>query len=54
MGLADTYWPPNYTLIYFKLSYICPITWRFREGELESITLRRHTIEEIEAIEKPY
>ena len=25
--------PSNYTLIYFKLSYVCPKTWRFRKDE---------------------
>ena len=30
----DSNWPPNYTLIiYFKLSHVCPETWRFRKDE---------------------
>ena len=32
-GMDDTNRPPNYTLIYFKLSYDCPKTWRFRKDE---------------------
>ena len=42
MGVADTNRPPNlnYTLIYFKLSYVCPKTWRFRKDELETVTLQ--------------
>ena len=39
-GVADTNRPPNYTLIYFKLSYFCPKTWRFRKDELETVTLQ--------------
>ena len=31
--MADTNPPPNYTLIYFKLSYVCPKTWRFRRSK---------------------
>ena len=31
--MADNNRPPNYTLIYFKLSYVCPKTWRFRKSE---------------------
>ena len=27
MGEAETNRPPNYTLIYFKLSSVCPKTW---------------------------
>ena len=38
--VADTKRPPNYTLIYFKLSYVCPKTWRFMKDELETITLQ--------------
>ena len=34
MGADDSnYWLPNYTLISFKLSYVCPETWRFRKDE---------------------
>ena len=34
-GGSDTnfYWPPNYTFIYFKLSYVCPKTWEFRKSK---------------------
>ena len=38
--MADTNRPPNYTLMYFKLSYVCPKTWRFRKDELETVTLQ--------------
>ena len=40
MGVADTNRPPNYTFKYFKLSYVCPKTWRFRKDELETVTLQ--------------
>ena len=30
-GVDDTNRPSNYTLIYFKLSYVCPKTWRIRK-----------------------
>ena len=36
--MAGTNRPPNYTLIYFKLSYVCPKTWRFSKDELETVT----------------
>ena len=32
-GADDTNRQPNYTLIYFKLSYVCPRTWRIRKDE---------------------
>ena len=32
-GAGDTNRPPNCTLIYFKLSYVCPRTWRIRKDE---------------------
>ena len=30
-GVYYTNRPTNYTLIYFKLSYVCPKTWRIRK-----------------------
>ena len=39
-GVADTNRPPNFTLIYLKLSYVCPKTWRCRKDELETVTLQ--------------
>ena len=31
--MDDTKRPPNYMLIYFKLSYVCPKTWQFGKDE---------------------
>ena len=31
-GVDDTNRPSNYTLIYSKLSYLCPKTWRISKG----------------------
>ena len=38
--VADTNRALNHALIYFKLSYVCPKTWRFRKDELETVTLQ--------------
>ena len=34
MGVAETNQPPDFTFIYFKLSYVCPKTWRFRKKRI--------------------
>jgi len=35
--VADTNWPPNFTLMYLELSYVCPKTWRCRKDELKTV-----------------
>ena len=34
MGVAETNQPRDFTFIYFKLSYVCPKTWRFRKKRI--------------------
>ena len=45
-GVYYTKRPTNYTLIYFKLSYVCPKTWRIRKDsrdfKIRDATAVRH------------